>query len=82
MVDVLGFYAFSILKAMSTVCVSSNELGKINALLAAIEGLMPAPIAQIYASLWTVSLKKLTYLLRLKCLSTFSLSSNKVGSLN
>ena len=82
MVDVLGFYAFSILKAMSTVCVGSNELGKINALLAAIEGLMPAPIAQIYASLWTVSLKKLTYLLRLNCLSTFSLSSNKVGSLN
>ena len=61
MVDVLGFYEFSILKAMSTVCVSPNELGKINALLAAIEGLMPAPIAQIYASLWTVSLKKLIY---------------------
>ena len=45
-----------------------NELGKINALLSAIDSLMPAGISQIYASLWKVSilyLYNLSFLLQL-----------------
>ena len=41
---------------MSTNCVTPYELGKINALLSAIDSLMPAGISQIYASIWKVIL--------------------------
>ena len=53
-VDIIGPYGFQIVKAMSTNCVTPYELGKINALLSAIDSLMPAGISQIYASLWKV----------------------------
>ena len=42
LVDIISTYSFSILKAMTVLCVSPNELGKINAVLAALEGLFPA----------------------------------------
>ena len=54
MIDILGPYAFSIIKAMSASCVPATELGKINALLSAIESLLPAGIGQVYATIWKV----------------------------
>ena len=55
-VDIIGPYGFQIVKAMSTNCVTPYELGKINALLSAIDSLLPAGISQIYASIWKVIL--------------------------
>ena len=54
LVDLIGPYAFAIVKAMATTCCSSFELGKINAFLSAIESLLPSAVAQIYASVWKV----------------------------
>ena len=47
---------FSIIKAMGTICVDHNEIGKINAVLAAIENLIPLALlgAQGYTVLWKV----------------------------
>ena len=45
---------FSIIKAMSTICVGHSEIGKINAVLAAIENLIPLLGAQGYTFLWKV----------------------------
>ena len=58
LIDILGFYAFAILKSMTSLCVTPTELGKINAVLAAIESLFPAPISQLYVYIWKVTLKK------------------------
>ena len=54
LIDILGFYAFAILKSMTSLCVTPTELGKINAVLAAIESLFPAPISQLYVYIWKV----------------------------
>ena len=70
-VDVLGMYAFSMMKAMATVCVPPHEIGKINAVEAAIEALMPTPIGQMYASLWGVIFFSPNYLLILHIESVF-----------
>ena len=45
---------FSIIKAMGTICVDHSEIGKINAVLAAIENLIPLLGAQGYTVLWKV----------------------------
>ena len=54
LVDIISTYSFSILKAMTVLCVSPNELGKINAVLAALEGLLPVLGVYGYTSLWNV----------------------------
>ena len=51
---ILGSYAFSIMKAMSTTCVKSNEIGKINAVLSAVESLLPTGVIYVYTELWKV----------------------------
>ena len=55
LIDPLSSYSFSVIKAMSTMCVSSSELGKINAVLSALESLFPLVAVQGYTSLWKVS---------------------------
>ena len=71
-VDILGPYAFSIIKAMSASCVPATELGKINALLSAIESLLPAGIGQVYATIWKVlTLTELVLCLILKAILLF-----------
>ena len=52
--DPLSTYVFSIIKAMGTICVDHSEIGKINAVLAAIENLIPLLGAQGYTVLWKV----------------------------
>ena len=54
LVDPLSSYSFSIIKAMSVMCVSSGELGKINAVLSALESLFPLVAVQGYTSIWKV----------------------------
>ena len=54
LVDPLSSYSFSIIKAMSVMCVSSGELGKINAVLSALESLFPLVAVQGYTSIWRV----------------------------
>ena len=51
---ILGSYAFSIMKAMSTTCVKSNEIGKINAVLSAVESLLPTGVIYVYTKIWEV----------------------------
>ena len=57
LVDPLSSYSFSIIKAMSVMCVSSGELGKINAVLSALESLFPLVAVQGYTSIWKVITK-------------------------
>ena len=72
MIDILGPYAFAIIKAMSASCVPATELGKINALLSAIESLLPAGIGQVYATIWKVlTLTELVLCLILKAILLF-----------
>lgn len=52
--DILSSYCFSIIKAMSTLCVAPNELGKINAVLSALENLLPVVAVKAYAGVWGV----------------------------
>ena len=54
LVDPLSSYSFSIIKAMSVMCVSTGELGKINAVLSALESLFPLVAVQGYTSIWKV----------------------------
>ena len=55
MCDPVSSYVFSIIKAMSTICVAHSEIGKINAVLAAIENAIPLLGAQGYTLLWKVN---------------------------
>ena len=54
LIDVMSSYSFSIIKAMSMMCVSKGEIGKVNAVLSAIENLLPVVGVQGYVSLWNV----------------------------
>ena len=42
------------MKAMSTTCVNSNEIGKINAVLSAVESLLPTGVIYVYTKTWEV----------------------------
>ena len=52
---IFGSYHMSIEKSLLTQCVSDNELGKIFAVNAALENFGPLGAAQIYATVWSVS---------------------------
>ena len=65
LVDPLSSYSFSIIKAMSVMCVSSGELGKINAVLSALESLFPLVAVQGYTSIWKVISKVSCFLIRI-----------------
>ena len=52
LVDIIGSYTFSIIKALSVLCVSNTELGKINAVLSALENVLPIVAIQGYSYIW------------------------------
>ena len=54
-IDILGGYSSSITRAMLSLCVPKEELGKIFSFLAFIDGLLPFAVSEIYASIWIVS---------------------------
>ena len=54
MIDLLGSYASSIVKAMLSCCVPPNELGKVYSLITFIECIAPFGVVQVYASVWKV----------------------------
>ena len=53
--DILGFYAFAIMKSMSTLCVTPREFGKVSAVVSAIELASIPGSSQFFVYLWTVS---------------------------
>ena len=62
MIDIIGGYASSITRAMLSLCVPKEELGKIFSFLAFIDGLLPFAVSEIYAKIWMVS-----YLITIYC---------------
>ena len=69
MIDLLGSYASSIVKAMLSCCVPPNELGKVYSLITFIECIAPFGVVQVYASVWKVCTE-------FCCLFTFSLNKD------
>jgi hypothetical protein len=55
-VDMVGPYGMSLVRAMLTCCVPLNEFGKIYAVIAALDNLLPIGLSQAYATVWSVSL--------------------------
>ena len=51
-VNMMGLYTFSLIRSIMSRCVENHELGKVFALLAAAESLVPIGMSQVYASLW------------------------------
>ncbi len=51
-VDIMGGYAFSATRSSISKCVDRDELGKVFAILASLESLVPIGMSQAYASLW------------------------------
>ena len=56
-IDVVGSYAFSITRSMISQCVEVNELGKVFAVLTAIENLVPIGLSQIYTTIFEVNIR-------------------------
>ena len=54
-IDILGGYATSITRAMLSLCVPKEELGKIYSFLSFIDGILPFAVSEVYAKIWTVS---------------------------
>ena len=55
LVDIISAYTFSIIKALSVLCVSNTELGKINAVLSALESILPIVAIQGYSYIWKLT---------------------------
>ena len=55
LVDIISSYTFSIIKALSVLCVSNTELGKINAVLSALENVLPIVAIQGYSYIWELT---------------------------
>ena len=53
--DIISSYTFSIIKALSVLCVSNTELGKINAVLSALENVLPIVAIQGYSYIWELT---------------------------
>ena len=55
-IDVLGSYTDPVIRAMIATCVPQEELGKVYALIATAECIVPLGVSQAYASLFKVFL--------------------------
>lgn len=56
-VDLMGSYSSSLIRAMVTCCVPLSEFGKVYSVVSALDNLLPLGLSQMYASLWKVSEK-------------------------
>ena len=56
LIDTVGSYAGSIMKSMLSCCVAPDELGKIYALLSALDNLFPLGVTEGYSLIFEVSL--------------------------
>ena len=65
-VDMVGSYTFSLVRAMLTCCVPLNEFGKIYSVIAALDNLLPIGLSQAYATVWKVRLQRFPKRLDLK----------------
>lgn len=54
-INVMGGYCFAACRSIVSKCVESHELGKVFALLAALESLVPIGMSQAYASIWALT---------------------------
>ena len=54
-IDCLGYYAVTINRAMTSLCVSQHDLGKLMAFYSALESLAPIGVGFIYSTVWNVS---------------------------
>ena len=54
-IDFMGTYSFSAFIAIVSKCVDDDELGKVFALIASLEALVPIGGSQVYASIWTAT---------------------------
>ena len=57
LIDTVGSYAGSIMKSMLSCCVAPDELGKIYALLSALDNLFPLGVTEGYSLIFEVSLR-------------------------
>ena len=55
-VDMVGSYSMSLVRAMLTCCVPLSDFGKIYSVIAALDNLLPMGLSQAYASVWNVRL--------------------------
>ena len=54
-VDMIGAFASSVTRALISKCVGLQDLGKVLAMIASLESLLPIGISQLYVWIWTVS---------------------------
>ena len=54
-INVMGGYSFAACRSIISKCVESHELGKVFALLAALESLVPIGMSQVYATIWALT---------------------------
>ena len=54
-IDVLGSYTDPVIRAMIATCVPQEELGKVYALIATAECIIPLIVSQAYASVFKVT---------------------------
>ncbi len=53
--NLISSYCFAIIRAMVSMCVAPNELGKVNAMFGSVGTLFTILVTQVYASVWGVS---------------------------
>ena len=76
LIDTLGMYVLSLSRGLISVCVPIEDLGKIFAVMSALDGLNPIIMSQVYTSIWQVIIVTYEMIYSIYIFSKFLTSSS------